>query len=105
VSLGRIALAWALVAAWLLGWMLGERRLIRSAARARRHDAWWVAGEALLLTLFAGLWFGSLGSGMGWLVFLLLGVLMAWPLRTAGAGARVARVVVAGALLARVLGP
>jgi uncharacterized membrane protein YfcA len=105
VSLGRIALAWAVVAAWLFAWMLGERRLVRSPARPRRQDGWWVAGEALLLTLFAELWFGSLGAGMGWLVFLLLGMLMAWPVRTAVAAARVARVVAAGALLARVLGP
>ena len=104
MSLGRIALSWAVVAAWLLAWMLAEHRLVRAPVRARRHDGWWVVGEALLLALFAALWFGSLGTGMSWLVFLLLGMLMAWPLRTAVAGARVARVLVAGVLLARVLG-
>ena len=71
-------------------------------ARARR---WWVVGEALLLTLLAALWFGSLGAGMGWLVFLLIGGLMAWPVRTVAGAARVARVLAAGVLLARLLSP
>ena len=30
-------------------------------------------GEALLLTLFGALWFGSLGAGAWWLVFGLVG--------------------------------
>jgi len=33
--------------------------------------------EALVLTLFAALWFGSLGHGGWWLVFLLVGALAA----------------------------
>lgn len=37
--------------------------------------------EALLLTLFAGLWFGSLGSGGGYLLFPLLGALIELPRR------------------------
>ena len=105
MSLGRIALAWAVVAAWLFAWMVIERRLVRSSARPRRGAGWWVAGEALLLTLLAALWFGSLGAGMGWLVFLLVGALMEWPVRTMAGAARVARVLAAGALLARLLGP
>ena len=113
MSFGRIALAWTAVAAWLLVWMVGERRLarpagVRSPARSRRandrYEAWWVGGEALLLTLFGALWIGSLGAGSGWLVFLLVGALSEWPPRTMLAGARVARVVAAGALLSRLLG-
>jgi hypothetical protein len=105
VALGRIALAWAAVAAWLLVWMVGERRLARSSARPRRHDGAWVVGEALLLTLLGALWLGSLGAGAAWLVFLLVGALVEWPVRTLAGAARVGRVVAAGALLSRVLAP
>jgi hypothetical protein len=74
----------------------------------------WAAGEAAVLTLFASLWFDSLGSG-GWLLlFLLLGLLVAFPIRLediligvvsrrAGVALAIAdasRYVVAGALLA-----
>jgi hypothetical protein len=111
VSFGRIALAWTAVAAWLLVWMVAEQRLARPArspVRSRRadcrHEAWWVIGEALLLTLLGALWIGSLGAGSGWLVFVLVGALSEWPPRTVLAGARVARVVAAGALLSRLLG-
>ena len=45
----------------------------------------------------------SLGSGAWWLVFLLLGGLMAWPVRSLAGAAHIARVVVAGGLLARIL--
>jgi hypothetical protein len=109
VALGRIALAWAAVAAWLLAWMAVERRLARSGTRPRRREgwpeSWWVAGEALLLTLFAALWFGSLGAGTAWLVFLLLGALREWPVRSVSGAARVGRVMVAGAILSRILAP
>jgi hypothetical protein len=42
---------------------------------------------------------------MGWLVFLLIGGLMAWPVRTVAGAARVVRVLAAGVLLSRLLGP
>ena len=32
--------------------------------------------ETLVVTLFAALWFGSIGSGAWWLVFLMLGALV-----------------------------
>jgi hypothetical protein len=64
-----------------------------------------VVGEGLLLTLLAALWLGSLGAGAAWLVFLLIGALKEWPVRTLGGTARVARVVAAGVLLSRVLAP
>jgi hypothetical protein len=113
VTLGRIVVGWGAVAAWLLLWLAAERRLARTRpqprARARPagrgRDGWWVVGEALLLTLLAALWFGSLGAGMGWLVFLLIGGLMAWPVRTVAGAARVVRVLAAGVLLSRLLGP
>ncbi len=73
-----------------------------------------VIGEAVVLTLLATLWFGSVGSGAWWLVFLLLGVLVSGAerglrsalLRSAKAPelrgflVGVARYVVAGGLLA-----
>jgi hypothetical protein len=64
-------------------------------------------GEALLLTLLGGLWFGSLGAGEWWLVFGLVGALREWPVSTPiGLSLlRVFRTVVAGGLLAWRLAP
>jgi hypothetical protein len=104
VAFGRILLAWVMVGAWLAVWAFGERRVTDTRAPSAGELAP-LAGEALLLALFAGLWFGSLGSGAWWLVFLLLGGLMAWPVRSLAGAARIARVLVAGALLAWTLHP
>lgn len=95
---GRIVLAWTAVAAWLGLWALAERLWAGTALRSR--DATLLGGEALLLALFAALWFGSLGAGAWWLVFLLLGALMEWPVRSALGAARIARIVGAGGILA-----
>jgi hypothetical protein len=103
VAFGRILLAWVVVGAWLAVWAFGERRMT-GAGRPSAPELAPLAGEALLLALFAALWFGSLGSGAWWLVFLLLGGLMAWPVRSLAGAARIARVVVAGGLLAWTLG-
>jgi hypothetical protein len=99
VAFGRILLAWVVVGAWLGIWALGERRATGAGGPSAAELAP-LAGEALLLALFAALWFGSLGSGSWWLLFLLLGALMAWPVRSLGGAARIARIVVAGGLLA-----
>jgi hypothetical protein len=104
VAFGRILLAWVVVGAWLAIWAFAERRVTPARAPFAAELAP-LAGEALLLALFAALWFGSLGSGGWWLVFLLLGALMAWPVRSLARAARIARVVVAGALLAWTLRP
>ena len=79
MTLGRLVLAWAPVAVWLVavawvseGWSGGgpmQRRLAR------------VGTEAGALTLLASLWFDSLGHGGWWLVFLLVGVLAGLPAR------------------------
>ena len=74
MALSRLLLGWALVALWLLGWDLGTAR-----GAWERRSALLPAGEALLLTLFGALWFGSLGSGAWWLVFGLVGALREWP--------------------------
>jgi hypothetical protein len=76
-----------------------------------RAPAWRFAGEGVLLTLFGALWFGSLGAGAWWLVFALVGAIAQWPFpgeptrrrvarELGGRAQRVARIVVAGALLA-----
>ena len=87
------ALVWS-----LNGWEIGWR---------------WV--EAMVLALFASLWFDTLGAGEWWLLFLLVGLLVAFPRRLVmwrhveplrrrhlllHAWFDVARYVIAGALLA-----
>lgn len=104
MAFGRIVIGWALVAGWLLLWAEVERRRA-GGERLRPQDLGLLAGEALLLALFGGLWFGSLGAGGWWLVFALLGALMEWPVRTMAGATRTLRIVVAGALLAWRLGP
>jgi hypothetical protein len=104
MAFGRISLAWAAVAAWLVVWAAAERRWAGRGGLTPRGAAW-LGGEALLLALFGALWFGSLGAGAWWLVFLLLGALMEWPVRSALGAARIARVVAAGGLLAWTLAP
>jgi TRAP-type C4-dicarboxylate transport system permease large subunit len=112
MALGRLIVAWMLVTAWLLFWEGTVRRVGRRGSGARlRAPTWTFLIEGLLLTLFAALWFGSLGSG-GWgLLFALVGALMVWrefvaagrPVSWRG-GARITagvlRIVGAGALLA-----
>ena len=116
MALSRLLLGWALVALWLLGWDLGSAR-----GAWERRSALLPAGEALLLTLFGALWFGSLGSGAWWLVFALVGALREWPdlpetaarvkarpaprRRAAGRLFRTFRVLGAGGILAWVMGP
>jgi hypothetical protein len=108
-TVGLAALAVAvvfLVWAWLVG------------GRPTRLVVLVVVGEALLVTLLAALWFGSLGRG-GWLtLFLLLGLLVSGAerglrialLRSGGAkefrhfALGVARYLAAGAVLAWRLG-
>ncbi|MGH7535185.1 MAG: hypothetical protein ACREMG_06330 [Gemmatimonadales bacterium] len=80
MALTRILFAWAVVVGWFLVWEAIAWRLGRGGAGPwLRAPLWSWVGEGLLLTLLAGLWFGSLGSGGWWLVFGLLGGLLAWP--------------------------
>jgi len=90
MALSRLLLGWALVTVWLVGWDL----IARGGAGAGRRLAMLGAGEALLLTLFGALWFGSLGAGAWWLVFGLVAALREWPSSgepPPGARARAAR--------------
>ncbi len=130
MTLARLLLAWVPVAAWFMIATPAIARLmvtLPAAPGQLRGDAGgaapsvtavlkWRLVEAAVLTLFASLWFDSLGSG-GWaLLFLLVGVLVAvpdwlvWrpelPRRAAlvGVGLDLARYAVAGAILAWRLG-
>ena len=89
MALSRLLLGWALVTVWLVGW-----DLIARGGGADRRLAILAGGEALLLTLFGGLWLGSLGAGAWWLVFGLVAALREWPSggeSQLGARARAAR--------------
>ncbi len=123
MTLGRLLLAWLPVAVWFvvappIGYrvdVVGRQYFVWSYNRRA------VMGrllEAVVVTLLASLWFDSLGSGGWWLLFLLIGLLVAYPVRwqlltTTVAERRrellaglmdTARYVVAGAILAWRLG-
>jgi hypothetical protein len=117
VTLGRLLLAWLPVALWFALADLAGRKL------QRRFPAWPAGNppdaamttrglavrslEAVVVTLFASLWFDSLGHGGWWLLFLLVGVLAAGLPRRPGlvpALVDVLRYVAAGAILAWRLG-
>jgi hypothetical protein len=118
VALSRLLLAWLAVSAWLLLWELFASRLARARGEGRWRRARVFLGEALLLTLFGALWFGSLGAGSWWLVFGLVGALREWPgargrrpgeetdaMAVGLSLLRVARTLVAGGVLAWRLAP
>jgi len=113
----RVVLGWAAVTLLFALWRTVERRLQRTPGPvlpAARAEFLTHAIEGLLLTLFAGLWFGSLGSGGAVLLFLLVGALMEIPsrLRSHPVGgipwkpvlAGIARIVLAGVVLGVVMG-
>ena len=81
MTLLRLALAFAAITVLFVGWEWGAGRRDRRTAAA-------AAVEAGVLTLFAGLFFGSLGH-RGWpLVFLLVGLLASGKDRWLGARSR-----------------
>lgn len=127
MTLTRLVLAWALTAGWfviatraiaaLVAWLAVPAG--QTGPPPAPPPAWitWRAVEAALVTLFAALWFHSLGSGGWWLVFLLVGALATIPMwlrargdqpprqaLVVGACADIGRYVVAGAVLAWRLG-
>lgn len=119
MPLPRLLLAWLLVTLWFVLWHEGRLGLGGSAVE-RSHQVSrgteWLAAilEALFLTLFASLWFASLGHG-GWLLlFLLVAILVEVPLRLRQhrspilpwreVALGVIRIIVAGGLLAWRLG-
>ncbi|HXI21483.1 MAG TPA: hypothetical protein VNH46_10375 [Gemmatimonadales bacterium] len=113
MALTRLLLAWSAVGLWTLLWWTGERGLRRLPPRAALGPALpGILTESLLLTLFAGLWFASLGSGGTVLLFLVVGGLMELPWRLASAEpiawkaalAGIARVTLSGVILGQLLG-
>jgi hypothetical protein len=77
----QLVLGWAAAALWFVIWEVLPGRRRHSALREAlgRPVLLEIGIESLLLTLFAALWFGSLGHG-GWLLlFLVLGLLIAVP--------------------------
>jgi hypothetical protein len=118
MGLSRLLFAWLAVTLWLLAWELVASRLGSARVDGRVRRARVFLAEALLLTLFGALWFGSLGAGAWWLVFGLVGALREWPgsrgrrpseeSDVVGIGLsalRVLRTVAAGGILAWRLGP
>ena len=79
MALTRLLLAWLAVTGWLLLWELVASRVARAGADRRLRRARVFLVEAVLLTAFGALWFGSLGAGAWWLVFGLVGALREWP--------------------------
>ena len=127
MTLERLVLAWVLVVVWFMLATFAIPKLGAALSKPAGQSTVFVATplpgvkallqwrlvEAGLLTLFASLWFDSIGSGGWWLLFLLVGGLATIPTwlpprfeqlprraRVAAACADVARYVVAGAILA-----
>jgi hypothetical protein len=122
VTLGRLVVAWVVVFVWfVIATVVTAIVVVRymkppadpDPVSTRNRALRWRAVEAALLTLIASLWFDSLGSGGAWLLFLLIGALVAFPawfrpravdvaprLLLLNSVADLARYVIAGALLA-----
>ena len=104
MTLGRLVLAWLPVALWFAGAGWAARRCLGPGAGPDPTRRWLVSTtiEAVFVTLFASLWFDSLGHGEWWMLFILVGLLAAAPARGAGVTlvlVTVTRYVGAGALL------
>lgn len=79
MSLPWQAAGFAAVAVWFLVFELIERRAAGAPGSGLRARWTTYLADALVFTLFASLWFASLGSG-GWLLlFVVLGILLEGP--------------------------
>ena len=87
MTLTRLFLAWLPVAVWfVVAPPIGYRGdlLVGRQYFVWGYNRWAVMGrllEAVVATLLGSLWFDSLGSGGWWLLFLLIGLLVAYPVR------------------------
>ena len=107
--LGRLLVAWAPVTLWFVaaGWMAHRVMGVTVSPATSPAGFALAAIEALVVTLFASLWFDSLGHGGWWLLFGLVGILAAaLPSRPPFAAVlfSILRYLGAGALLAWRLG-
>ena len=122
MTLERLLIAWVAVAIWFCVATFAMTSLVTRPAIPPGELPYtglptrllkWRLVEAALLTLIASLWFDSLGSGGWWLLFVLIGALLAFPVwfstgpsatprraLVASSLADLARYVIAGALLA-----
>ena len=84
MTLFRLAIGWGAVSLWFLIFELVEQRFPGPApggGRRLRAPVLVYLGDALIFTLFAALWFASLGHG-GWLLlFLMVGLVVEGPAR------------------------
>lgn len=113
MAFSRILLAFVAVTGFFTAWRALKER-IPSTPAENPPALLALAIEAGLLTLFAGLWFGSLGAGGTPLLFLLLAALMELPSRLRGRPAGplpwkpvvggIVRIMIAGLILEMVLG-
>lgn len=79
MTLTRLLIAWGVVALWYGATDAGLEHLWPAAGMTLRVPI--ILTESLVLTLFAALWFGSLGHGEWWLLFLVLGIFVEGPVR------------------------
>ena len=77
MTLERLLLAWVPVLVWFAaaGWAAHRVTGITVSAAPTPATLVSVGFEALVVTLFASLWFDSLGHGGWWVLFGLLGLL------------------------------
>ena len=79
MTLGRLLVAWAPVTVWFVaaGWTTHRVMGVTVNPVASAAGLAFAALEALVVTLFASLWFDSLGHGGWWLLFGLVGAMAA----------------------------
>lgn len=79
MTLGRLLVAWAPVTLWFVaaGWTAHRVIGVTVSPATAPAGVAFTALEALVVTLFASLWFDSLGHGGWWLLFGLVGVMAA----------------------------
>lgn len=78
MSLVRLIVAALAVTAWFVAWVFAARRLRPDPLPPRFRSE---VIEAILLTMFAALWFASLGHGGWWVLFVVVGLLVEGPIR------------------------
>ena len=87
MTLTRLFLAWLPVAVWfVVAPPIGYRvdLVVGRQYFVWGYNRWAVMGrllEAVVATILGSLWFDSLGIGGWWLLFLLIGLLVAYPVR------------------------